>query len=182
MIPLVRLDQGSFSNWTMTPPGALAILPLMHLVALLLASTLGGTMTASASTSDLCCGVIELRQYRLNPGQRETLIDLFDGHLLEPQEAAGMTIVGQFRDQKRKDRFVWVRGFADMNERQAALERFYDGPDWAAHRDRANATMIDSDDVLLLKPARPNLAFRLERRDRTARASGETRVVVGIYN
>src|SRR5205085_9497784 len=27
------------------------------------------------------------------------------------------------------------------------------GPVWARHRDAANATMIDSDDVLLLKPA-----------------------------
>jgi CBS domain-containing protein len=29
---------------------------------------------------------------------------------------------------------------------------FYGGPVWAAHRDKANDTMIDSDDVLLLRP------------------------------
>jgi hypothetical protein len=34
-----------------------------------------------------------------------------------------------------------------------ALEGFYSGPIWKQHRERANATMIDSDNVLLLKPA-----------------------------
>ncbi len=140
-------------------------------LALLLASTLG----------DFCCGVVELRQYTLKPGQRETLIELFDRHLLEPQEAAGMTIVGQFRDLRRPDRFVWVRGFEDMTARHAALERFYDGPVWTAHRDRANATMVDSDDVLLLKPARPDLSFELEDRDRRASAE-ETLVLSGIHS
>jgi hypothetical protein len=91
-----------------------------------------------------------------------------------------MTIVGQFRDRGREDFFVWVRGFPDMERRREALARFYDGPDWAAHRDAANATMIDSDDVLLLKPARPELAFRLQGGD--AAASDENLVVVGIYS
>lgn len=138
-------------------------------------------MTASASARDFCCGVVELRQYTLRPGQRETLIELFDRYLLDPQEEAGMTVVGQFRDLRRPDRFVWVRGFADMRKRQAALERFYDGPVWVAHREAANATMIDSDDVLLLKPARSDLAFALEPRDRAASGAEETLVLAGIY-
>jgi hypothetical protein len=48
---------------------------------------------------------------------------------------------------------VWLRGFADMAARARGLQGFYGGPVWAAHRDAANATMIDSDDVLLLRPA-----------------------------
>jgi hypothetical protein len=32
------------------------------------------------------------------------------------------------------------------------LRAFYGGPVWAAHRDAANATMIDSDNVFLLRP------------------------------
>lgn len=136
-------------------------------------------MTGLPSTQDPCCGVVELRQYTLKPGQRETLIELFDGHLLEPQEAAGMTVVGQFRDRRREDRFVWLRGFPDMAQRRAALERFYGGPVWAAHRNAANATMIDSDDVLLLKPARPERAIRLEPREKTGQAA---LVIAAIYS
>jgi hypothetical protein len=63
-----------------------------------------------------CCAVVELRQYTLKPGQRDVLIDLFDRHFIESQEADGMTIVGQFRDRRRPDRFVWIRGFADYAE------------------------------------------------------------------
>ncbi|MGW0809411.1 hypothetical protein [Nonomuraea sp. NPDC002799] len=42
-----------------------------------------------------------------------------------------------------------MRGFTGMPARRAALERFYGGPVWQAHRDAANATLLDSDDVLL---------------------------------
>jgi len=65
-----------------------------------------------------------------------------------------MTIVGQFRNRHRPDRFVWIGGFADMQRRHAALEQFYTGSVWGTHRAPANATMIDFNDVRLLKPAK----------------------------
>ena len=102
-----------------------------------------------------CCPVVELRQYTLVPGARETLIELFEREFIETQEAAGMTVIGQFRDLNNPDRFVWLRGFSDMDARATQLQAFYSGPVWKAHRDAANATMIDSDNVLLLRPASP---------------------------
>ncbi|RXV65008.1 NIPSNAP family protein [Burkholderia stabilis] len=97
--------------------------------------------------------VVELRQYTLHPHQRDVLIDLFDRELVETQEAVGMTVMGQFRDLDRPDLFVWLRGFESMATRLRGLTDFYGGPSWKAHADAANATMIDSDNVLLLKPA-----------------------------
>ncbi|TPN54558.1 NIPSNAP family protein [Mesorhizobium sp. B1-1-9] len=114
--------------------------------------------------------VVELRQYTLKSGQRDTLIDLFDSKFIEGQEDAGMTIIGQFRDLDRPDMFVWLRGFDDMETRKDALTAFYGGPVWAEHRDTANATMIDSDDVLLLKPAWPSAGFDLSGLQRPAAA------------
>ena len=96
--------------------------------------------------------VVELRQYTLHPGQRDVLIELFDRELVETQEAVGMRIFGQFRDADDPDRFVWVRGFDDMESRGEALAAFYSGPAWKANSAAANATMIDSDNVLLLRP------------------------------
>jgi hypothetical protein len=35
-----------------------------------------------------------------------------------------MRVIGQFTDLDRADRFVWLRGFADMAARRAGLESF----------------------------------------------------------
>src|SRR4051812_35757026 len=63
------------------------------------------------------CKVIELRQYTLHPGKRDVLVELFDREFIEPQEALGMRVIGQFRDLDHPDRFVWLRGFKDMASR-----------------------------------------------------------------
>lgn len=105
------------------------------------------------------CRVVELRQYTLHPGQRDVLIDLFDREFVEAQEALGMAILGQFRDLDDPNRFVWLRGFDDMPRRAEALGRFYGGPVWKAHASQANATMIDSDNVLLLRPVATRSGF-----------------------
>lgn len=104
-------------------------------------------------------GLIELRRYRLHPGTRENLIDLFDREFVETQEALGIHVIGQFRDVDAPNDFVWLRGFPDMPARAEALRSFYTGPVWAAHKDAANGTMINSDNVLLLRPAGPGTGF-----------------------
>jgi hypothetical protein len=116
-----------------------------------------------------CCAVVELRQYTLVPGGREVLISLFEQHFIESQEATGMTVIGQFRDLNNPDRFVWLRGFESMDSRARQLQEFYGGPVWKEHREAANATMIDSDNVLLLRPARPGSGFSLEHLERPSR-------------
>ncbi len=103
--------------------------------------------------------IVELRQYTLHPGKRDVLIDLFEREFIESQEREGIEVIGQFRDLTDPDRFVWLRGFREMPARARALEAFYTGPIWKAHRDAANETMVDSDNVLLLRPARPELGF-----------------------
>jgi len=113
--------------------------------------------------------IIELRQYTLHPGRRDELIDLFDREFVETQEAVGIQVIGQFRDLDDPNRFVWLRGFNDMTAREQSLHAFYSGPVWKAHREAANATMIDSDNVLLLRPARQTSGFTL--RDGEYRAS-----------
>jgi quinol monooxygenase YgiN len=131
-----------------------------------------------------CCPIVELRQYTLHPGQRDVLIELFDHEFVESQEALGIKIIAQFRDLDNPNRFVWLRGFRDMPSRAQALKDFYGGPVWKAHREAANATMIDSDNVLLLHPATPTSGFSLESKTRPPAGSNETRselIVATIY-
>ena len=125
-------------------------------------STLAPTRTHAPALED--CAVLELRDYKLHPGRRDELIALFEREFIESQEAEGARVVAQFRDLDRPDHFVWLRGFADMTARRQALEGFYGGAVWAAHRNAANATMIDSDNVRLLRPAKPLWALATPRR------------------
>jgi hypothetical protein len=121
------------------------------------------------------CGVFEWRRYALHAGARETLIELFEREFVESQEVVGARVLGTFRDMQDPDSFVWLRGFADMVARRQALEAFYGGPIWARHRDVANATMIDSDNVLLLRPLneRSRLPLDPARRPPVGAASSE---------
>ena len=136
-----------------------------------------GSVRAEAATPPPVA-IVELRQYTLHPGQRDVLIDLFEAELVESQEALGMKVLGTFRDLDRPDRFVWIRGFADMASRAEGLKAFYGGPVWRQHRAAANATMIDSDDVLLLRPARAGSGFPAATRPRPPR--GATAVPAGL--
>jgi quinol monooxygenase YgiN len=128
--------------------------------------------------------IIELRQYTLHPGQRDVLIDLFEREFIESQESLGMKVLGTFRDLDRPDRFVWIRGFRDMPSRAEALQAFYSGPVWKAHRDAANATMLDSDNVFLLRVARTGSGFTEVGRPRPAKGATEIPkglVIANIY-
>ena len=121
--------------------------------------TLAAEKDAPVNVAATCCAIVELRQYTLHAGQRDVLIDLFNRRFIEPQEAVGIRVIGQFRDQDNPDRFVWLRGFADMLARVEALKSFYCGDLWKANRSTANATIIDNDNVLLLRPARADSGF-----------------------
>jgi hypothetical protein len=138
----------------------------------------------SPQQEQTCCPVVELRQYTLHPGKRDILIELFDREFVESQEILGMYVIGQFRDLDDPNRFVWLRGFRNMSERAEGLTAFYTGPVWKANVETANATMIDSDNVLLLRLATPSSGFVLgntERPQPEAKEIPESLVVATIY-
>src|SRR5438046_10581759 len=105
----------------------------------------------SLEQTSRCCPVVELRQYTLHPGKRDVLIELLDHEFIEPQEALGITVIGQFRDLDHQDRFVWLRGFRDMTLRAKALSDFYGGPVWIMPREASSPTMTDSECALVLR-------------------------------
>lgn len=63
------------------------------------------TLTSeSTAPAALDCRVVELRQYTLHPGRRDTLIELFDCEFVDSQDAVGIHVLGQFRDFGNEDR------------------------------------------------------------------------------
>jgi hypothetical protein len=128
--------------------------------------------------------LVELRMYTLHAGRRDELIGLVEREFLETQEAVGIQVIGQFYDLDDPNRFVWLRGFNDMSAREASLHAFYGGPIWKAHRDAANATMIDSDNVLLLRLPHETCGFSLKSTHRPvlgSRAKQDGFVTATIY-
>jgi hypothetical protein len=137
-------------------------------------------MTPASSQSLSCCPIVELRQYTLHPGTRETLIELFEREFVESQEALGILLLGQFRDIDRPDVFTWLRGFSSMPARSAALTAFYDGTVWARHRDAANATMCTWDNVRLLRPVSPRSGITVTRERQGAGAGPDHAGIVAV--
>jgi hypothetical protein len=121
------------------------------------------TMGAGESVKAACCPIVELRQYTLQPDTRDRFVALFEREFIDAQEGLGISVIGQFRDQDDANRFVWLRGFPDMSTRAEALNAFYvaPAPAWKAHREEANAMIVDSDNVLLLRAVRPAAEFAL---------------------
>jgi hypothetical protein len=89
-----------------------------------------------------------------------------------------MRILAQFRDVDDPDHFIWLRGFSGMAARARALGEFYFGAVWKAHRDAANATLYDNDNVLLLHPAAAGFALDGAQRAAPGSAPGPTDFVV----
>lgn len=114
--------------------------------------------------------VFELRKYIMRPGRRDDLITLFEDEFIESQELLGARVAGTFRNLDDPNRFVWLRGFENMETRARALDGFYTGAVWREHRNAANDTMIDSDDVLLLRPIGDTRWARANRAPRGATA------------
>jgi len=119
---------------------------------LFLAGAAGAVIAPAATADSPRLAVFELRQYTLKGSTREAFTSLFAREFVTTQNDVGSHVRAVFRDLDDPDRFVWIRGFADMDARKAALEAFYFGPVWKAHRTEANAMIVDSDNVLLLTP------------------------------
>lgn len=126
-------------------------IPLTPARRAVLAAGLAAALPARAATP--APAVVELRQYTCHPGGRDVLTNLFEREFIAPQDVLGARVLAIFHDRDDPDRFVWMRGFDSMPARAQALSAFYGGPVWKAHRAAANATMLDSDNVLLLRPA-----------------------------
>jgi hypothetical protein len=74
--------------------------------------------------------LFELRQYRLRPGQRENWVRLMEEVIIPFQVSKGMVIVGSFIDESDEDRYVWLRRFADEEQRVRLYEAVYQSDHW----------------------------------------------------
>lgn len=99
--------------------------------------------------------VIEFRRYIIRDGEREHFAEYFESWFPEAFRQLGAIAFGQFLERENPSRFTWLRGFRDMDARATVNAAFYYGPLWKEHRTTMNDILVDSDNVLLLRPLRP---------------------------
>ncbi|GAB3257531.1 NIPSNAP family protein [Chitinimonas naiadis] len=105
--------------------------------------------------------VIEFRRYTLQAGCREHFVRYFETYFPEAFQQLGAMALGQGLDAGNAAGFTWLRGFRDMETRAIANAAFYYGPVWREHRTTLNNLIVDSDNVLLLRPWQPERGIPL---------------------
>jgi hypothetical protein len=99
--------------------------------------------------------VIEFRRYTIRDGERKHFAQYFETYFPEAFQQLGALAIGQFFERHNQGSFTWFRAFPTMDDRVKANAEFYYGPLWKEHKTTLNNLMVDSDNVLLLRPLHP---------------------------
>ena len=74
--------------------------------------------------------IIEIRTYRIQPGQREEIMGVIRDRLFPLHREIGIKVVGPFPSAEDEDTFTWLRAFPDTASRDTMTKTLYSGPVW----------------------------------------------------
>ena len=95
--------------------------------------------------------IVEVRSYRIKPGRRAEFIHLFETRAVPALRAHGMKVTGPFLDVENPNKFVWLRSFPSLEERDRMKDAFYEGELWKNELEAIAMPMIESYDVILVR-------------------------------
>lgn len=107
--------------------------------------------------------IVEVRAYRIKPGRREEFIKFFETRAVPALRSYGMKILGPLVDLENPNKFVFLRGFPSLEERERMKDEFYEGPLWKNELEAIAMPMIDSYDVILCETTSGFVADGLSR-------------------
>ncbi len=102
--------------------------------------------------------IVEVRSYRIKPGRRAEFIEFFETRAVPAQRAHGMIILGPLLDIENPNKFVWLRSFPSLDERDRMKTTFYEGELWKNELEAIAMPMLDSYDVILCETS-PGYVF-----------------------
>ena len=102
--------------------------------------------------------IVEVRSYRIKPGRRDEFIRFFETRSVPALRSHGMKILGPLLDLENPNKFVFLRGFPSMEERERMKNDFYEGDLWKNELEAIAMPMIDSYDVILCETS-PGFVF-----------------------
>lgn len=108
--------------------------------------------------------VIELRNYLIRANEADSFNNYFSNHFLIPMQEMGVSVLGKYKIKNNENRFVWLRGYENMQQRINFLNEFYLKSEvWKKYKKGANELIRNSDNVYLLRPL--NIGDKTENRN-----------------
>jgi len=93
--------------------------------------------------------IVEVRSYRIKPGHRDEFIKFFESRAIPALRSHGMRVVGPFLDLENPNKFVWLRMFPSLEERERMKTDFYEGELWKNELESIAMPLLESYDVIL---------------------------------
>lgn len=106
--------------------------------------------------------IVEVRSYRIKPGHREEFIKLFETRAIPAQRKYGMKVTGPFLDVENPHKFVFLRSFPSLEERERMRDAFYGGEIWKNELEALAMPLLESYDVILCE-ASEGCVFDIEK-------------------
>jgi len=102
--------------------------------------------------------IVEVRSYRIKPGMRDEFIKMFETRAVPAQREFGIKIVGPLLDVENPNKFVFLRSFPSLEDRDRMKDAFYGGEVWKNELEAFAMPLLDSYDVILCE-ASPGCVF-----------------------
>ena len=93
--------------------------------------------------------IVEVRSYRIKPGHREEFVEFFETRAVPALRSHGMTILGPLLDLENPNKFVWLRSFPSLEEREQMRDAFYGSELWRDELEAIAMPLLESYDVIL---------------------------------
>ena len=93
--------------------------------------------------------IVEVRSYRIKPGRRAEFIKFFEERSIPALRSHGMKVLGPLLDLENPNKFVWLRSFPSLEERERMKNDFYEGALWKNELEAIAMPMLESYDVIL---------------------------------
>jgi len=93
--------------------------------------------------------IVEVRSYRIKPGRRAEFIKLFETRAIPAHREIGMQILGPLLDLENPNKFVFLRSFPSLEERDRMKDALYGGEEWKNELEGLAMPLLDSYDVIL---------------------------------
>ena len=102
--------------------------------------------------------IVEVRSYRIKPGKREEFIRMFEKRAVPAQHSHGIKIIGPFLDVENPNKFVFLRSFPSLEERERMKDAFYGSELWKNELEGYAMPLLESYDVILCETS-PGCVF-----------------------